>query len=214
LQHTRDFPDVGLLEALVDNAPGNRRDGGDPESTLVLLTQARSGNDAAVDRLVRRFLPDLTRWAHGRLPWSCRPLEDTQTLVLDTFRSAIAHLSAFEYRREGAFMAYLRTIFMNKLRDSYRRADVRPRNVSLTPQLPGREDTSRKIENEEFWRLYNSALDNLPERVREAVFLRLELEWDYERIAEAVGCRSPNAARMYVTRGIRRLAKEMAHVGL
>jgi hypothetical protein len=45
--------------------------------------------------------------------------------------------------------------------------------------------------------------------MQEGVFLRLELEWSYERIADAIQSPSANAARMYVTRGIRRLAVEM-----
>jgi RNA polymerase sigma factor (sigma-70 family) len=166
-----------------------------------------------VDRLVRRFMPDLTRWAHGRLPHSCRPLDDTQTIVLDTLRSAIAHLATFEYRREGAFMAYLRAIFMNKLRDRYRWAASRPQTEALGPNVQGQEDPTKPIEREEFWDLYNKALRKLPERMAEAVFLRLELEWDYERIAAAIGSPTANAARMYVTRGIGRLAKEMHHDG-
>ena len=185
----------------------SRRD--DLETTVVILERARTGNDAAVERLVRRFLPELTRWAHGRVPRNCRPLDDTQTVVLDTLRSALSHLETFEYRREGAFLTYLRTIFMNKIKDKYRSAARRPDHGELSTALPAPDDPSADLEREEFWELYDEALGTLPERMREAVFLRLELAWGYQRIATAIGSPTPNAARMYVTRGIRRLATEM-----
>jgi hypothetical protein len=38
------------------------------EPTLTLLQRLRAGDAAARERLVARYLPRLTRWAHGRLP--------------------------------------------------------------------------------------------------------------------------------------------------
>ena len=150
------------------------------------------------------------RWAHGRLPLSCRPLDDTQTLVLDSLESALSHLQEFEYRREGAFLAYLRTIFMNKLRDKCRKPYVR-----LLPQLdmPGKTTPEDDMARTEFWEAYDKALAMLPDRMREAVILRLELDWSFARIATAIHSPTANAARMYVTRGIRRMASEMNHAG-
>ncbi|HKB37566.1 MAG TPA: sigma factor, partial [Gemmataceae bacterium] len=94
----------------------------DLETTARLLESVARGDERARNRLVRRYLPLMLRWAHGRLPRVARPLDDTQSLVLDTLQSALSHVEKFECRREGAFLAYLRTIFMNKLRDRCRGA--------------------------------------------------------------------------------------------
>ena len=178
----------------------------DLETTVRLLESVARGDERARNRLVRRYLPLMLRWAHGRLPGVARALDDTQSLVLDTLQSALSHVEKFECRREGAFLAYLRTIFMNKLRDRCRGA--RPRGEPLW-DIPAPGDPEEDMRREELWAAYDSALAKLPERMREAVFLRLELEWEFVRIAEAIGSPTANAARMYVTRGIRRLAKEM-----
>lgn len=183
----------------------------DLESTVRLLEGARRGDERARNRLVRRYLPEMLRWAHGRLPSSCRPLDDTQSLVLEALQIALSHVEEFEYRREGAFLAYLRTIFMNKLRDRFRGA--RPRGEPLL-DLPSRGGPEDDMGREELWSHYERALATLPPRMREAVILRLELDWEFARIAEAICSPTANAARMYVTRGIRRLAKEMNGAGL
>ena len=181
------------------------------ESTVRLLEGARRGDERARNRLVHRYLPEMLRWAHGRLPSSCRSLDDTQSLVLEALQIALSHVERFEYRREGAFLAYLRTIFMNKLRDRFRTA--RPRGDPLV-DLPGKGGPEDDMASDEFWNHYETALATLPPRMREAVILRLELDWEFARIAEAICSPTANAARMYVTRGIRRLAEVMNGVGL
>jgi len=180
------------------------------ETTRVLLVRARTGDQRAVDKLVRRFLPEMLRWAHGRLPRQLRPVDTTEILVHDTILSALAHVDTFKYRWEGCFLAYLRRIFMNKLRDRCRGSQ----RHELPPfTMPGNGKALEPMEWDEFWVVYEKALETLPERMQQAVFLRLELDWQFAPIAECIGCPSANAARMYVTRGIRRLAREMHDAG-
>lgn len=47
------------------------------ETTLDLVDRSREGDNAARNRLIQRYLPLLTRWAHGRLPRSTRDLSET-----------------------------------------------------------------------------------------------------------------------------------------
>jgi RNA polymerase sigma-70 factor (ECF subfamily) len=44
------------------------------ETTIDLVDRSRIGDAAARNRLIQRYLPLLTRWAHGRLPHSARRL--------------------------------------------------------------------------------------------------------------------------------------------
>ncbi|HEV8628737.1 MAG TPA: sigma-70 family RNA polymerase sigma factor [Thermoanaerobaculia bacterium] len=175
------------------------------EATAVLLDRARRGDAAARDRLAARFLPLLQRWAHGRLPPRARGAVDTDDLVQVTLVKALERLASFEPRHEGAFLAYLRRILLNKLRDEIRRAgpgrqplDERlPAPLSLVEETIGREVVAR----------YEEALQELEQRQRESVILRLEFGYSHEEVAAAVGCPTANAARMLVSRALVRLAE-------
>jgi DNA-directed RNA polymerase specialized sigma24 family protein len=59
-------------------------------------------------------------------------------------------------------------------------------------------------------RRYEVALGRLRPRDREAVLGRIELQWPYEQLAEALGVVSPAAARAAVIRAIGRLVEAMS----
>ncbi len=181
----------------------------DLESTALLLEQIRAGDDSARERLVARFLPLLQRWAHGRLPNYARALADTDDLVQVSLVRALDHLEGFEIRREGAFLAYLRRILMNSLRDEIRRAQRRPTDDldGLDVASPDRSLLEQQIGREAL-EAYESALSRLTEPQQEAVIMRIEFGYSYPQIAAATGS-TPNAARMLVARALVRLAEEM-----
>jgi RNA polymerase sigma factor (sigma-70 family) len=178
------------------------------ESTALLLERARSGDEAARERLFARFLPILTRWAHRRLPVRARGLADTDDLVQITLIRALNRIGTFEPRREGAFLAYLRTILLNAVREQLRRSLRMPEHEALD------EDSGRPEPSEfERWvgreklELYERGLANLPEDQREAVLLRVEFGYSHQQIADALGKPSANAARMAVARALVVLAR-------
>jgi RNA polymerase sigma-70 factor, ECF subfamily len=176
------------------------------DATAVLLDRARQGDLAARESLLARFLPRLRRWAHGRLPPPARGAVDTDDLVQVTLIKALGHLHEFQPEHEGAFLAYLRRILLNQLRDELRRAPkgreeatetLPDRASSLVEEAMGRQVVER----------YEEALLALEARQREAVILRLEFDYSHEEVAQAVGCPSANAARMLVSRALLRLAE-------
>jgi RNA polymerase sigma-70 factor (ECF subfamily) len=180
-------------------------------STIDLLERFRGGDDGAVDQLVERSLPPLKRWARGRLPTWARSLADTQDLVQDAIIRAMPHLKTFEARHAGALQAYLRQAIANRIRDEIRRVMARPIaqdagssivDVAPTPleQAIGRERLER----------YEAALARLDPADREAIIARLELQQSYEEVALALGKPTPGAARMAVTRAVKRLIAEMS----
>ena len=59
------------------------------ESSVELLTRAQSGDDAALNSLLARYLPRLTRWASGRLPAGMRTMLDTYQLAARTDKYAV-----------------------------------------------------------------------------------------------------------------------------
>lgn len=175
-------------------------------TTADLLSRARSGDVTARDRLVRRFLPALTRWAHGRLPRGARDLSDTDDLVQVALLRALDHVEGFDPRHPGAFLGYLRSIVMNRIRDEARRVERSPVRAEVPESMahPSASPLEEAIGRETLAR-YERALGSLTEDQREAVMLRIELGFTYAEIAEAIGSSSANAARMLVARGLVRL---------
>jgi RNA polymerase sigma factor (sigma-70 family) len=180
------------------------------ETTASLLARVRQGDVAARERLLGRFLPALERWAHGRLPYRARDLAETDDLVQNTLLRALDHLNGFEPRREGAFLAYLRRILLNQVRDEIRRVGRRPVREDLQEDLPGRAPSQlEEAIGLEALEQYETALERLTEKQHEAIVLKIELGYSYDEVAEAMDLASANAARMLVTRGLIRLAEEM-----
>ena len=101
------------------------------DSTFDLLARAKAGDREATDRLFARFLPQLRRWASGRLPRWTRDLMDTDDLVQETIIRALHRIDAFESRHEGALQAYLRQAILNRIKDEVRRTVRSPAAIEL-----------------------------------------------------------------------------------
>jgi RNA polymerase sigma factor (sigma-70 family) len=198
----------------------NERDGNNAErssndrsrlhSSLTLLQRAQSGDRAALDSLIARYLPRLQRWASGRLPRWARDMADTQDLVQETLFQTFKRIDRFEPRGEGALLAYLRQAILNRVREELRRAKRRPPRSELDSEA---EDSARSPLEEaigqEALERYERALAMLRREDRELVVARIELGYTNQEIAELLDKPTPNAARMAVERAIIRLAKEM-----
>jgi RNA polymerase sigma factor (sigma-70 family) len=181
------------------------------DSTLELVTRARTGDREALDSLFARCLPSLRRWASGRLPRSHRDLLDTDDLVQETVIRTVKRIDAFEPRHEGALQAYLRQAVMNRIRDEIRRSVRGPQSGVLDSNEPdrGASPLDEAIGAEAVER-YEAALARLRPEEREAVVTRIEMDGSYATVAQALGKPSADAARMAVGRALLRLAEEMS----
>jgi RNA polymerase sigma-70 factor (ECF subfamily) len=183
-----------------------------PETTIELLELAKGGDPQALDRLLERCVPALRRWAHGRLPPTARGLNDTADIVQDTIISAMRHLEAFESRHQGALQAYLRRAVMNRIRDVIRHHKRRPEVSGLSDGL--QDEATSPLEaaiGAQNLERYEAALERLKAHDREAIIGRLEMLYSYDELATVLGRPSAAAARMAVTRAMKRLAEEMQH---
>jgi RNA polymerase sigma-70 factor (ECF subfamily) len=179
-----------------------------------LLAQVRDGDAEARNRLAGRYLPILQRWARGQLPSSARDLADTDDLVQVTLLKALERVDEFEPRREGAFLAYLRRILRNKIRDHIRKVGRRPGTEQLDENIAEQAPSPlEEVIGRDALRAYETALTRLSETQREAVILRLELGFTHQEVANAIGSPSWNAARMLVARALIRLAEVMDEQG-
>ena len=185
-----------------------------PSATAILISRARDGDVDAREALFARFLPVLREWAHRRLPVNARDLNETADLVQITLLRALNHLEDFESRGEGAFLAYLRAILLNVIRQEIRRSDRRGVHESLHETLvsPYVSLVERSIGMEQLER-YQRALASLSEDRQHAVLLRIEFGYSYAQIAEALDKPSPDAARMTVVRALEELVSTIDRDG-
>ena len=180
------------------------------ESTADLLALARAGDNRACDRLFRRYLPALRRWAHGRLPSRGRYLADTDDLVQVTLVRAFNRIGDFEPHFPGAFLAYLRQVLLNLVREEIRRSARKPPRSEPSEELmaAGPSPIEQVIGAQTLQR-YELALAQLSEEYRQAIILRVELGLTCEEMADVLERPTANAARLLVSRALLRLAKEM-----
>jgi RNA polymerase sigma-70 factor (ECF subfamily) len=170
----------------------------------------RTGDETARNRLLARYLPRLRRWAHGRLPANARSLEDTDDLVQETLLRALRRLDQFEVRWEGAFLAYLRRILQNRIRDEIRHLRRSGTPQALTGSIPDRVATPlEKLIGQEAARRYEVALEQLTELQREAFVMRIEMGFSHRQVAHELGSTTDDAARMLVARALARMATLM-----
>lgn len=178
-------------------------DGTTTEATVVLIRRIQAGDQAAREQLLRRFLPILTRWAHGRLPARIRDLNETDDLVQVTLMRALGHLDKFESGGPGAFLAYLRQALLNQIRDEIRRHQRRPEHTEVDSET-GDEDTPAVLDmlvGNERMRAYEQALAAMPKRQQGLIVMRVEFGMSYPEIAAEVGG-SADAARVMVARAM------------
>jgi RNA polymerase sigma factor (sigma-70 family) len=180
------------------------------ETTAVLIAGARAGDGASRERLFARCLPVLRRWAHHRLPADSRDIGDTDDLVQDVLLRAFRRLDTFEHRGEGAFLAYLRQILLNAVRDQMRRAAQGRAALPLKESIVDRAPSAieQAIGADQLAR-FERAVERLPEEQRQAVILRIEFGYTNAQIAEALDRSTPDAARMLVARALASLARAL-----
>src|SRR5262245_18036783 len=182
----------------------------EPEATVELLARIKGGDDAALNRLLQRCIPALRRWAHGRLPQSARGMLETGDLVQDAVLAGLRRLDTFEARHQGALQAYFRASVMNRIRDVIRQERRRPLPTEFPEGLASEDKSPLELaiglENIKY---YEVALERLKPDEREAIICRLELQYSYEELAIILNKSTPDAARMAVTRAMRRLVNEL-----
>jgi RNA polymerase sigma-70 factor (ECF subfamily) len=197
--------------------PENRDSAGrTPESlqpgvtTAILVERAQAGDPSAIDALFKRHRTMLSRWAHGRLPRGLRDLKDTDDLVQEAMHRALRRVESFEPRRQGSFLAYLCQIVTNLIRDEARRHRNRPQRKDLHEHIEdGKPTPIEHAIGSDTHQRYRRALERLPEDQRKAVLMRVELGLSYQEIGQELDRPTPNAARLLVSRGLERLAREM-----
>jgi RNA polymerase sigma-70 factor, ECF subfamily len=177
--------------------------------TRELVERAASGNAHALEALLARYRPRLTRWAAGRLPANARGKLDTQDLVQETLIAVAVRLP--ELAQPEAFPAYLRRALLNRLLDLGRRQQ--PPDLRLDTDfdaIDARPTPGEQALSTEQWDLYERALAALAPREQLAVMGRLEWGLTHAELAEELGLATADAARMAATRAVAHLVRQLA----
>ena len=180
------------------------------DSTVELVERVRQGDRDALERLIARHVGPLRRCVSGRLPRWARDLADTDDLVQDTLLRTFTRIGDFDARGVGALQAYLRQAVLNRVRDELRRKARAPERVDGEGlQLEAQGSPLEDAIGREAFERYEAALARLRVEDREAIIGRVEMEYSYAELAEALGKPSPEAARKAAQRALLRLAEEM-----
>src|SRR5215831_4998622 len=176
----------------------------------ILVQRVRAGDPRAREQLAGRCIEALRGFASRRVPYSVRGRLDSDDLVQNAVMRAFERIDAFERRGHGSFLANLRTIVLNQVRDEARRIASRAPHDEPDETLPDLGPTPLDAAiGSDVVASYEEALNALRPRQREAIILRLEMGYSYEEVAEALGLVSASAARMLVARTLVRLAVAM-----
>jgi len=178
-------------------------------STATLVRRVHDGDDDARAVLLDRCLPRLRRWARGRVPSSVRGLADTDDLVQTTVLRTLDRISNVAPGPTGSFLAYMRQVLLNAIRDEIRRQQRRPHHAAIGDDTGEVADVGGPVSDPTVVAAYERALAEVTREQRDAIVLRVEFGMTFQEIADELGLPSANAARMRVSRGLVELADRM-----
>ena len=174
----------------------NRR----PTDAELLL--AAEDDAAAFAEHYRRHVRRVHAWCDRRIPWAAADL------TAETFARAWVVRHRYRDEHEGCALPWLLGITHNVLRESARRdrIETRARERLGLPLDLAHEEGYGAVEERLSPRLaLAAALDELPDHERDALELRVIGELPYRDVARRLSIR-PDAARLRVSRALRRLA--------
>ncbi|HEX5050899.1 MAG TPA: sigma-70 family RNA polymerase sigma factor [Planctomycetota bacterium] len=186
-----------------------------------LYARAATGDEASLDALLARYLPQLHAYVHARLSNDVRARESSMDVVQSVCRDLLAQRGRFDFRGEERFRAWLFTSALNKMRDKYRfhhgaLRDVgreRPQDVDLATNLANLLTPSKDAMASEAARSVKEALAALSEDHREVITLARIVGLPHKVIAEVMG-RSDEATRQLLGRALLQFGIELRRRGI
>ncbi|MDR3684945.1 MAG: RNA polymerase sigma factor [Geothrix sp.] len=186
-------------------------DPGSPYHTpevLAWVEKAQQGDQAAFGSLVRLFSRDV----YGKAFSILKNHQDADDAVQETFIRVYRALPGFRF--ESSFRTWLITIATRQALN-YRERVARehesldgPEGTFEHPSLRVEETQITTVLDQEARRLLQEALPNLPKRQKQALTLKLQHDWKYERIAQEMGT-SVGSVKAHIFHAIQNLTRQM-----
>ena len=175
---------------------------------LAWVEAAQGGDQGAFSALVRLFSRDV----YGKAFSILKNHQDADDVVQETFIRVFRALPGFRF--EASFRTWLITIATRQALN-YRERVAR-QHESLDdadgtfehPALRIEETQITALMDQEARRLLQEALPSLPKRQKEALTLKLQHDWKYERIALEMGT-SVGSVKAHVFHAIQNLSRHM-----
>lgn len=186
------------------------------------LRRARSGDRAALERLLTRNEQRLTNLAHARLGDGLRGRIRTSDLLQSTYLEVVRTIDRFDGENEDAFVGWLGRILENNIRDKFRYFGAKKRlgdgkivSIECDDQTAGsasREDPLHILAASEDKRIVDRALEKLPDDYRRVLTLRIKEGRNTKEVADLMD-RSEGAVRVLLVRAKAALALEIEQIG-
>jgi RNA polymerase sigma-70 factor (ECF subfamily) len=183
-----------------------------------LVAAAQQRDRAAMEELIKRYLPGLRTFVRLRVDHSLRAKESCSDLVQSACMEALEHLGQFEYRGEDSFRNWLFTTALNKIRSRREYWQADKRDPAHEAALPAADASSQLADGyaslrspldavigHEFALRLEAAFDRMPEQYREVLTLSRVLGLSNAQIAVELG-KSDGAVRTLLSRALVRLS--------
>jgi RNA polymerase sigma-70 factor (ECF subfamily) len=188
-------------------------DPGSPYHTpevLAWVSSAQQGDQAAFGCLVRLFSRDV----YGKAFSILKNHQDADDVVQETFLRVYRALPGFRF--ESSFRTWLITIATRQaLNYRERRTESHdslegegPEGTFEHPALRIEATQTDSLLDRETRHLLREALPKLPKRQQEALTLKLQHDWKYERIAEEMGT-SVGSVKAHIFHAIQNLTRHL-----
>lgn len=156
-------------------------------AVLVWVEAAQQGDQEAFASLVRLFQRDV----YGKAFSIVKNHQDADDVVQETFLRVYRALPGFRF--ESSFRTWLITIttrqalnYLDRIRTGHESLEINPEGQEH-PSLRVEDTQMSSLLDEESRRLLAEALPKLPRRQKQALMLKLQNDWKYDRIAEEMG---------------------------
>jgi RNA polymerase sigma-70 factor (ECF subfamily) len=184
-----------------------------------LLSAAKQGDAAAIDRLLDKHRDSLGRMVRARLFGGVARRVDASDVVQDALVEANRRLAEYLRKPRVPFHAWLRGLARDRLMDAFRRELAEKRDARreepLAPRDGAGDSVSRGLADSdltpaalalrhEFQARFAAALEQLPEDAREIILMRHSEQLTNSQAAEVLGL-SEAAAGMRYLRALRQL---------
>ena len=198
----------------------------EPVAEKALIDQAVAGDTTALEQLLLLHFPTLERHLEPRIPPDARRHLGAEDVLQDVLAQAFRDIKQFQYRDNGSFLAWLKTVAEHRLSDAIKHIGRKKRGgdqhrlsavdfaktstvgtlidiVCHDSHLPDDSAIRREAEM-----AIQVALASLPENQRDALRARYIEGQEVEQIAEKTG-RTAGAVRGLLKRGKEKLAEAM-----
>ena len=172
----------------------------------VWVEAAQAGDQVAFANLVGRFQRDV----YGKAISILKNHQDADDVTQETFLRVYRALPGF--RHESSFRTWLITIttrqalnYLNRVRNNQESLEMPEENMEH-PALRIEENQMSSLLDQESRRLLREAIPRLPKRQKQALTLKLQNDWKYERIAQEMGT-SVGSVKAHIFHAIQNLTR-------